>query len=234
MRRSLSRGFTLLEVMVAIAILGLSLTVILSAQAGLFSGVQRTQHLTMVAGLARCRMTEIEYELLHQGFQLLDVSDEGACCEEEESSTYTCAWKIERVELPEMTDLQTLAGEGTDGGGTGDALSTLMDLKAKGTEGLSASGSGAPGDLSALTQSFGGEAMGGMQGIATTLMGLVYPNLKPMLEASIRRVTVTVRWREGKRERDLVVTQFITRPQEGLDPLADVMPAPGDPEDEGR
>lgn len=46
-------------------------------------------------------------------------------------------------------------------------------------------------------------------------MGLVYPSLKPMLEASIRRVTVKVTWKEGERERELEVTQFLTRPQEG-------------------
>jgi hypothetical protein len=46
-------------------------------------------------------------------------------------------------------------------------------------------------------------------------MGFVYPGLKPMLEASIRRVTVTVKWSEGKRPRELEVTQFLTRPQEG-------------------
>ena len=54
------RGFTLLEVMVAVAILGLSLTVILSAQAGLYSGGTYGQHTSIAIGLARCRMTELE------------------------------------------------------------------------------------------------------------------------------------------------------------------------------
>jgi hypothetical protein len=60
-----------------------------------------------------------------------------------------------------------------------------------------------------------------MQSLATSLMSMVYPNLKPMLEASIRRVTLTVEWQEGKRERELVLVQFLTRPQQGLDPLAE-------------
>src|SRR5262249_23539385 len=47
------RGFTLLEVMVAVAILGLSLTVILSAQAGLYSGSTYAQHTSVAVGLAR-------------------------------------------------------------------------------------------------------------------------------------------------------------------------------------
>jgi hypothetical protein len=42
-----------------------------------------------------------------------------------------------------------------------------------------------------------------------------------MLEASIRKVTVTVTWKEGNNERDLVVTQFVANPmQGGLDPNA--------------
>ena len=58
-------------------------------------------------------------------------------------------------------------------------------------------------------------------------MGLVYPGLKPMLEASIRRVTVTVKWREGQRDRDLEATQFLTRPQEGMLGTADMLGLPG-------
>jgi len=221
MRGASFRGFTLLEVMVAIAILGLSLAVILSSQVGLFSGVQRTQNLTLATGLARCRMSEVEVELLEKGFQLLDVIEEGPCCEAEEDRTFACEWRVERVELPEMTDLATLAGEGAGDDGSSDPLSKLMELKDKGKEWLSTMGGTGVPDLGALVGAFGDDPTAGMQGIATSLMGLVYPNLKPMLEASIRRVTVTVRWQEGVRDRTLVLSQFVTRPEEGLDPLAE-------------
>ena len=63
-----TRGFTLLEVMVAVAILGLSLTVILSAQAGLYSGGAYAQHTSVATGLLRCRMTEIEERMLKLGY----------------------------------------------------------------------------------------------------------------------------------------------------------------------
>ncbi len=36
-----------------------------------------------------------------------------------------------------------------------------------------------------------------------------------MYEASIRRITVTVRWKEGPNERELPITQFVTNPQRG-------------------
>jgi prepilin-type N-terminal cleavage/methylation domain-containing protein len=61
-------GFTLLEVMVAVAILGLSLTVILSAQVGLFATGTYNQHVSVALGLARCKMTELEEQYLKLGF----------------------------------------------------------------------------------------------------------------------------------------------------------------------
>jgi len=48
-----------------------------------------------------------------------------------------------------------------------------------------------------------------------------------MLEASIRRVTVTVKWTEGQRPREFEVTQFLTRPQEGQLGTADQLGLPG-------
>ena len=55
--------------------------------------------------------------------------------------------------------------------------------------------------------------------LAPMMMSMVYPTLKPMLEASIRKVSVTVSYKEGKFERELLVTQYVTNPQQGqLDP----------------
>ena len=55
--------------------------------------------------------------------------------------------------------------------------------------------------------------------LAPMMMSLVYPTLKPMLEASIRKVSVTVAYKEGKFSRELAVTQYVTNPQQGqLDP----------------
>src|SRR5688572_23143119 len=117
MRSGRSRAFTLLEVLVAIAILGLGLTVILSAQTGLFSSASRGEHLTAASNLLRCKMGEIELDLEQKGFNLTDENDEGPCCDDEEG--YTCSWKIERVELPPLPEAST---EGD--AGVGDPAST--------------------------------------------------------------------------------------------------------------
>ena len=52
--RTRAGGFTLLEVMVAVSILGLALTAILSAQAGLFSAGSHAQREAQAISLVRC------------------------------------------------------------------------------------------------------------------------------------------------------------------------------------
>jgi hypothetical protein len=58
-------------------------------------------------------------------------------------------------------------------------------------------------------------ASGGVGAIAPLVMGIVYPQLKPMLEASIRKVTVTVNWREGITKREVEILQWVTSPTKG-------------------
>ena len=68
-----------------------------------------------------------------------------------------------------------------------------------------------------LGQSFGGGGGMGVQGLLTLVFSLVYPSLKPLLELAIRRVTVVVKWKEGKNDRDFTLMQYITNPsQAGL------------------
>lgn len=216
-RRSTARGavraFTLLEVMVAVAILGLGLVTILTAQTGLFSSAKRAAHLSTAVGLARCKMSEVEEKLLRDGFSITDEQEEGPCCEDEESEL-RCKWTIATVMLPELS-----ASAGADAGAAPsaepassplDALSAAKDELASGDT---------QGAFSGLADMMGGAASGGPSmgagALAPLAMGLIYPNLKTVLEASIRKVTVQVLWSEGSIERDLTVTQYITNPQQG-------------------
>lgn len=209
------RGFTLLEVLVAIAILGLGLTVILSSQVGLFSGASRGQHLSVATNLLRCKMSEIEVELLRDGYPLTDQSEQGDCCEDDSAGAgegYRCDWKIERVELPTPTEMAI-----ADGGVQTDGLGALGQLaEIEQTQGASL---GDKPDIGSIAETLGGSSAAGL---APLVMGLVYPGLKPMLEASIRKITVKVTWKEGKKERDLSVVQYVTDPRQGeIDPNAD-------------
>lgn len=229
------RGFTLLEVLVAISILGLGLTVILSSQTGMFASAAHSERLTHAVFLARCKMTETELELMTDGYPLIDQSDSGKCCEDDDSE-YACTWKVEKVELPQPGSFVPPEGQVDLDAGLGDVPGT-MDPAALGTD-LSALGavnglenpSGLPGqDPLASLASLGSEEGGA--GIGAMVMTLVYPDLKPMLEASIRKITVTVQWKEGKNDKDLSVTQYVTDPQEGglLDTTPEAEIDPDDP-----
>ncbi|MBN1960897.1 MAG: prepilin-type N-terminal cleavage/methylation domain-containing protein [Deltaproteobacteria bacterium] len=76
------RGFTLLEVVIALAILGLGLGVLLHAQATSLAAAGRVRGLTIATLLARSKMIDIEQDLLDEGFTLGTVEKEGDFKEE--------------------------------------------------------------------------------------------------------------------------------------------------------
>lgn len=220
------RAFTLLEVMVAMGILAMGMTMLLSSQAGLFASAKRVQDETYASSLMRCKMSEVEQKLLEDGFPLIEQNDSGPCCEDFEGD-FTCEWTIQTVQLPEpapFTDSEEFGEDGEESLGQtsdpgvspfGDPLSDAQALSPMSGDALS--GVQGMGDLAGtLGESAAG---GGMIGMA---LSLVYPTLKPMLEASIRKVKVAVIWREGEKERRFEVIQYVTNPLEGgLNPNAD-------------
>lgn len=220
MPSSPTRGFTLLEVLVAIAILGLGLTMILSSQVGLFSSASRGEHLTVATNLARCKMAEVEVELLKKGYPATDSKDEGRCCGDDSDATYECEWKIERVTLPDQAldagtmdaslgPFAALANLGNPSSGT--MGSNPLGALGGGLGSAAPMGSGRPDTLQGIAESIGSSAANA--GIGPMVMGMVYPSLRPMLEASIRKITLRVKWKEGVNERDVIITQYVTDPQ---------------------
>ncbi len=208
----MKRGFSLLEVMVAIAILGLTLTVILSAQGGLAASNRGAANMGQAVLLGRCKMTELEEKLLREGYPEIDQLDTvQPCCDGEKNERFSCDYRVEKVELPNMS----AADAGTGLAGLGGAMNP------GGGPGLNLASAGADGGLQALGQQVAGQ-MGlsgsggaGAAGMIDMVLGMVYPSMKPMFEASIRRVTVKVKWKEGPNERELELTQFVTNPQRG-------------------
>ncbi|MBK9262450.1 MAG: type II secretion system protein [Polyangiaceae bacterium] len=230
-RRAL-RGFTLLEVMVATAILGLGLTAILSAQAGAFATAAHARNLSVATTLARCKMGEIEERLSEpEGMPELEEIDSGPCCEGDETPNLRCTWKIEKPQFPEPKlgelDLDTGLDLSTPAGGTssasGGAAGGLGPLGAMlGMPGgdpssaMSALGdsSGGLGDIAGAMGAAGGmEALGGMLQLVGTF---VYPQLKMIYETNARRITLTVTWTEGSREYSFDVVQWYVNPQPSL------------------
>jgi len=229
-----TRGFSLLEVMIAVAILGLVLTVILSAQGGLAASNQAASNLGNAITAARCKMTEQEEKLVKFGYQELDqVDTDVPCCEDAEPNGITCDVRTVKIELPNPP--QNSLGDGGAGlslggadGGMGGALGAItgaaggsgLNLSMDG--GLQGFGAGVQaqmglGGAAALAGGAAG-AMGGMgagEGLLQMVMGIAYPGIKPLMEASIRRITVTAKWKEGPNARTFAIVQYVTNPQRG-------------------
>src|SRR5688572_22219064 len=188
--------------MVAVAILGLSLTAVLSSQVGLFAGGTYGQNVTVAIGLARCRMAEIEEQMTKLGFPETNSAEEGPCCNQEQNAL-RCAWCVERVEMPQPN--LSAAGIASGASSVGSAPLDLSGspLGFDPTKGLPPPG--ALGPLGALatpgnmtpgggTSGLSSMLAGGTSSLAPMIMGMVYPGLKPALENSIRKVTVVVFW----------------------------------------
>lgn len=64
-----SRGFTLLEVLIALAILASALTILIGTMSTAGQQAHYANTMTQVGQLARSKMIDIEYELMDEGFQ---------------------------------------------------------------------------------------------------------------------------------------------------------------------
>jgi len=192
-------GFSLMEVMVAMAILGVGLTAIFASEAGAMKVSHRSRQLSTATMLARCKMGEIEQEVADEGFPAVELTGDDGCCEDAEIDNYRCEWSVERIVLPEPGLEEDALGEGEgeeegSGGGPLDGFgpdSSMQDV-------LEGAGSG------------GGDMM------AEMALSYAYPILKPALEEQVRRAMVTVKWknwRGSEREHSFEVVQYLVAEQ---------------------
>lgn len=204
-RLSPGRGLTLVEVMIALAILGLALVILIKSVATNVATSSSSYYMGVVTDLARGKMYDLEEKLLDEGFQDAEQEEEG---DFDEEGYPRIKWKavIEPVELPSYEKLMALAsGGGGDGAGSG-------------------SGSGS-GDGSA-TDKFQSSALGGMMGMfggggggdsaqeAQTggFIQAQYTLIQNVLKASIRKITLTVSWSTGIHDEQIDVILYVTDP----------------------
>ena len=219
--------------MVAIAILGLSLSAILASQGDSAQWNKQSANYGVAINLGRCKMSELEEDLLKKGYlENDDIITEVPCCNANMGAVemtgvaqFICDTKVERVTMPDPP-----GGFGGSDAGTTSASSSSTPLGSL----LSPSGGvmDLDGGLGALSSTLGGtgdNAGGGASGMLSFVMGMVYPSLKPMMEASIRRLTVTVRWKEGSNPKEFSLTQFVTNPQRGGFVSGAIDPTTGQP-----
>ncbi len=101
MKRS-EAGFSLLEVMIAIAILAVSLLAIFNLQSTSLIGSGRAQKISVATGLARQKMAQslIELEAGMAKGEFPEDKEDGGTFEEEKFPDYSWKLTVKKVEIP--------------------------------------------------------------------------------------------------------------------------------------
>lgn len=181
MRSGKARGFTLLEVIVALSILAISLTVLMQSQATSLQHASRSRDISIATLLARGKMVDIEQKLFHEGFVTNDQSSEGDFSKEGHPDI---KWKsrVSEVEL----DLTNLLG-------MCENLADKQDKKSGSKSGGKKDGQEA-NDCGTMMQS-----MGSLGGLLTEL------------GRSLRAVELDVEWPVGRYREHINLRALLTR-----------------------
>lgn len=126
-------GFTLLEVLVALAILATSLTVIMGTIATSSQQAIYANKMTRIAELAKTKMIDLEYKLMEEGFEKQGQEFEGDFRDEGFSNV---SWEAvsQPLEIPEdvqkelkaKVNAQLFGGKKSQGALTGNAAFSAM------------------------------------------------------------------------------------------------------------
>jgi general secretion pathway protein I len=213
-------GFTLLEVIVSMAILGLALMAIFDLNAGAVAMHAYTKKLTVASMLARSKMIDIEQDLYDKGFNNDDEEKSGDFSDEGWSSF---KWRAKILApstqgvSPEQL-ISAIFNIPLSGDGAKDSpLSLLFGGSSSSSSSGSSPGTGKPitsgssGIGSALSaagsSSSGTSALGPLAG----LMQGQFNQMVDQLTKAVREVHLTISWREGKQLETLdLVTHVVS------------------------
>jgi general secretion pathway protein I len=185
----LCRGFTLLEVMVALAVLALALTAVSDVVGGALRNHVRARQLEVATMLARGRMAEAEAQFEEDGFRDFDQTEAGTF---EDDGHPEVTWKLEAIkpQLELGPDAVLKALTGIDGGVAG-----LLGLDAKGPGKGGGTGGGSGGTPGGPTTSLAGSPLAGL---AVGMIQQQLTGLGEKLKSGVREVRLTVGWKDGK------------------------------------
>jgi general secretion pathway protein I len=212
-----SRAFTLLEVVIALAILAVSLVAILDINSQAVYSHIYAKKLTIATLLARSKMVDLEQKLHETGMTPDDEEDAGDFSEEGWPS-YKWRAKIIAPKTNGLSPEQLFGalfnipmGMGTDKdskGGMGGMLSSLFGGGGSSKDGdAGAALAGAAGAAGAAGGAGGLGALGPMAGIAQQQFTMMVDQL----QKAVREVHLTVTWKEGKLTESLdLVTHVVS------------------------
>jgi general secretion pathway protein I len=181
-----ARGFTLLEMMIAMAILCGALTWLVVGMSRNISAENHAKLMATATFLAREKMVDFEDDLYTKGFS--EFAENPPCeLDAKDFPRFTCKITVEKVELPSAEQIQTVltkAQEAKSGGSDDD--------KTKQPPPNARSGPSSPLTMGA--------------GALATQFGII----KDVLEQGIRRITVQILWKEASAPRELSVVAYYT------------------------
>lgn len=170
------RGFTLLEVMVALAILASALVAVSQIVSAALRNHVRAQHLEVATLLARGKMAALEERYEWKGFRLDDEQEEGTF---EDDGHPEVKWRLE-VKVPPIE-----VGP--------DAIVRALTGSDRGLKDILPSPDQAP-------------QLAPFQATLTAALQNMLGQLGEKLKRGLRQVKLTVSWPEGAREESFTVT----------------------------
>jgi len=192
-----AKGFTLLEVMIGLSLLGFALAVLIKSASGSIVNTRASQLMGVSTDLSRGKMYELEEKLLKDGFSDTEQMEENQTFEEDGWRSIRYSYKIEEVKLPSWEALQEMAtrsaagsGSGAPGSGSGSAGSAeqLGGFENSALGGM-LSQLGGMGGAAGAAGSAGGDIDSSMG--AAFIQGQ-YQMVQEVLKVSIRKVTLIV------------------------------------------
>ncbi|WP_244221743.1 prepilin-type N-terminal cleavage/methylation domain-containing protein [Corallococcus exercitus] len=197
-------GFTLLETMVAMAILSVALMAIFDLNSGAVANHVYTKRLTVASLLARSKMTDLEQKLYDDGFEQDDDEQSGDFSDD---GWPQFKWRA-RIIAPKTDGVtpDQLIGAifnlPIGPNSSGDPMGGLAGLFGGSTGGDSKGGSTPPGGTTTASP-LGASAMSMAQPMFTQMVD--------QLTKSVREVHLTVYWKEGTQVESVdVVTHVVS------------------------
>ena len=205
------RGFTLLEVMISLAILAIALVAISGLNGGAVTMHAYGRRATEATLLLRGKMLDVEDELEKRGFSDFDDEKHGDFTDD---GAPVYAWSAEILRPDVRLDpaqLLSLIGGGAQGqGGTSRTGSLASAASALAGSLLGGSGSAPVPSGGGAAALLSGPIGGILQGQATTFI--------ETLKKSVREIRMTVSWSDGKDRRSVSASQIVVILPQGAVP----------------
>ena len=195
----MKRGFTLLEVMISLAILAVSLVAISDLNGGAVAMHAYSRRATEATLLLRGKMLDVEEDLNRTGFSDFNDEKHGDFTEE---SAAGYSWSAEILKPDVRLDPAQLVSLIGGTGAQGAAASGKPDPGASATAlaGMLNGGQGGPRPASP-----GSALAGPLGGVMSTQATAFIETLKK----SVREIRLTVSWQDGKRRQGISASQMI-------------------------